>query len=651
MNTAKYSAAQAIALMDLHKAVPACVNQAGQSDFQRYEVAPHLQIERGILFIDKNCNAAAVDNEMFNAAVDLYGIDAIRMNATFYKGKDYVINKSRWELFIDQVIHYAGTYGRAAVGLKPLTLIPLCELEIPEADFGQLKITVIRLIGDDEVENLVNETILTTKAPSSRIRENIKALLPLFTGLVDDIRSFEIAVMACEHLGLVPKAPNMFLRYLVYVTTGTPMVINNQRTVRIIKAQANLMGNTVHDLLVKADMVRLSGIFLRNKNLFLAFKAHSGCAPIINKLRRMANTYHKPLSGESVQNYIALALAGKTEKLAELHKVMDNREMVKVLNAMAVRMAVEDYAPGVFNVRNGRSYCKDNAYAPLTIEQFRVLDDAQETLFKVLIDRLRPTVEGKVFYMPSYVDYAVPVSEKQYVGNYPWGTFFSADEPKTNTTVGVSWVNPTEDDGTDLDLHCFTADGHHFGWNSDFYSNGGTCVYSGDMTNAPAPDGAAEAFWINGVEVPIIFTLNKFNGPDKVDFKLALSSEEIKQATQKYTMDPNKLLFAPIPLKFENGHGGMTLGYIKEGVFTLYSGNLSNGAVPRGNFARYIQGIITQNEHKGLLRDLLLWCDATVINSAEALSDYKERGEAVIDLSPEALTASTLLDIIDGKQV
>lgn len=650
MNTAKYTAAEVHSLMYLHKVVPACVNDITEA--YQNTVEPAKQIERGLLFLDKDYNVIGVDRTLFGIAAEMYGIDAEKFNSAFYKSANDVIDRTRFELFIDQVIHYAGTYGQEAKGLVPLTIIPLCELKIPNIDFGKMKITVIRLVDDHEVFTLVNTTITTVKSPSDKMRIAIKTLFPLSGVIIEDIRSFEIAAMYCDYFNIVPTAPLMFLRYLIYKITGSPMIVNNQRTVNIIRAQAPMMGTEVHDLLAKTNMVELSSIFLRYKNLFLAMKTAEGCVPIINKLRRMANTYHKPLSDVAVKNYIQLVLEGRDADTKKLRRQMDNRELVKVINAMNLRLILVGDEPAAFNVRNGRTYCKDEGFAPLTDEERKLVGSAQSQLLNELVNRIRPTIEDKTFFIPDYVEYPVPVSEKQYIGNFPWGTTLicvdDCHEPM-NTTIGVSWVNPAPNNRVDLDLHCFSSKGTHYGWNADYYDTSATCIYSGDMTNAPAPNGASEAFWIRGVTDPVIFTLNKFSGPEKVDFRLAASTEEINSRGDNghYVMNPNKFMFSPIPLTFDNGNNGTTLGYYHDYNFVLYSGNLSNGAVPRGDFAKYIAAIMLQNNSKTWLSDLLDLCGANIIVTEEE----KEECEGYIDLSPGALTATALLDIVDGRLV
>lgn len=646
--------AQVMAMLDLYKIAPASANHATELVTAYDFTTPSEQLERGILFVDKNCLAVPVDTTIFDMAAVLYGIDPKALNATFYKSRDEVMARSAFHLFVDQIIHYMGTYGREAAGLKPITIIPMQEINVPEVDLSKMKVTVIRLVSDGQICDEVVKTLNTTKTPSKRIVNSIRELLPLVHYLIiDDIRSFELMTLACDQRGVVPTAGKNFLRFLIYKTINTTMIVNNPRTAKAIREAANRVGDQTFQLLNKANKVSLSAIFLRYKNLFLAFKTHNGCAPIINQLRRMANTYHSPLSDVNVQNYINLALCGREKDMEKVRAGMDNRELVKVMNAMALRMAVTCSCDAVFNVRNGRAFCKADGYQELTIGEYDRLYDAQQDLWDTLIARM-PSLKGKGFYIPEYIEYPIPTTEKQFTGNYPWGTRicmlgddFTSPAP---ITVGVQWVNPEDDESVDLDLHCFSQTGQHFGWNASYKSGQGEVVYSGDMTNAPRPNGAAEAFWVKDMDCAIIFTLSEYRGPDNMDFKLALSSEKVTETRRDsgFVMDPNELLFPPVPLRFQD-NTCMTLGYLSGETFVLYGGNLSDGAVPAEHFSRYIDGIRYQQRAKATISSLLIACGAVIYNTPEERDEAVERGVPITDLSPEALTASSLMDIIDGQ--
>lgn len=651
MNKNPYTSAQVEALCDMFKVVPlASIGRNGP-------VTVDEQLRHGLIFIDPDCTAVPVDRDTYLTAYNLYGVDGSEMNATFYKNFKTVTDKSRFELFVDQIIHYLGTYGAEAMGLKPITIIPMQELDVPDVDLTKLKITVIRLVRNNVVTQLVNEALMTIKAPSKRITKNMESLIPLAEITLDNIKSFELMVMACDYAGVVPQNAKLWLRYAIYKLTGETLIIKNTKMVNAIKNKAYSSGDLCKHLLERANPVYLSRIFLRYKPLFLAMKHHEGCAPLINKLRRMADTYHEPLSEMNVQNYIHFVLTGDRSSLTTLRKRMDNRDMVKVLNAMLVRLHANPGDAAVYNVRNGRAFCKDDGFKALTRAQRKSLDLEIDNLYDEIVRRIAPIAKGKTYYIPAQIRYAVPQSEKQFIGNLPWGTVIVPDEahPETPMTVGIHWNN-TKTHRVDLDLHGFSKT-THFGWNGAFNQDGATVIYSGDMTNAPDPDGAAEAYWIDGYMEPVIFTVNEYHGPDEMHFKLFFASERIDRGERSYqdrydhpyTMDPNTLIIPPVPM-YIHGDRTYTIGFFHQGEFYCYSGNLSDGAVPSANYSQYLDAVILQQKYHLNVAGLLERAGGFVVTSREDADKAIEDGVAVIDLSPEALTATTLLDIVDGKE-
>ena len=75
------------------------------------------------------------------------------------------------------------------------------------------------------------------------------------------------------------------------------MIVNNDDTIRRIKISGHIFD---FNKLSEAYLVRLSSIFLRYKNLFIAFKHNKYVdnRSAINKLRKLAVKNHKPFKAE-----------------------------------------------------------------------------------------------------------------------------------------------------------------------------------------------------------------------------------------------------------------------------------------------------------------------------------------------------------------
>ena len=113
---------------------------------------------------------------------------------------------------------------------------------------------------------------------------------------------------------------------------------------------------------------------------------------------------------------------------------------------------------------------------------------------------------------------------KNFIDNIPMYTRYKMDK---NSIIGIHWTN-SEDGRVDLDLH-YTSKNIHIGWNSRFDSKE-NILYTGDLTDAPAPKGATEAFYIKDTlknDFGIISVNNYSGNPDL--FELFIGSDPEKK--------------------------------------------------------------------------------------------------------------------------
>lgn len=601
-------------------------------------------IEKGIIFTSKDGTIQEfIPSIAANAAFNLYGNDTKLFNQTFYKSFGTVRDASSFKLLFDQIAHYMTTYGAESLGVKVPTYVPIQALDLPENTFNEkFKMVVIRFLPDEDCFAMLDSYLKNLTAPSENVLEAVKSILMFAKIPTDDIKSFEIQIIKHQMDGTVPSNPVSQLRYMIYLATGGTLVIKNRMLRESIKNSNSRDTLTTFNILAKCDKTRLASIFLRYKPLFLAFKTHKDCAPVINQLRRLADTFHKPLSNVTLQNFTNLRAA---EDKAEVIKTASNRDLIKLLNSIYNRMMVTEPTPGVFAIRSGRTFVKEDGVLPAS----RVLDRDAQTVLNALTARLKPVLNGKTFFYPSYIDYSVPTSEKQFIGNIPYGTCVSADVDGA-FTAGIHWFD--EKNGrVDIDLHLNSAT-RHFGWNAG-YRDGSDILYTGDQTAAPLPSGAAEAYWFTPTEEePFILGANLYSGSPDVPFKFFMTDVKPEHGRQsaKYTYDQNASLFPAIPMKFAKESNDMTIGLFIGHNFYFYGGTLSSGIVPSANYEQFIKGLSAQIQSKSNLRTLLTLCGANLITDGAGLADLTpEKLAEVISLTPEDITAETLFDIIDGN--
>jgi hypothetical protein len=605
------------------------------------DCSPTQCLKHGFVVIHEG-KPASISKAAFKIIDDAYGVDANKLNQTFFQNFGTVAGMSEFEYYLHQFMHYLSTYGAEELGIEMETYLPRDDIEYPEETAVFRQITIITTASDSEIIEKVTDYVRKTRSPSPIHVFLIEKILLLADLPVNEIKSFEIQVLRYDLDDTVPDDPTALLRYLVYKTTLTTLLIKNDELINMIKNSSHASNDMVANILNKADLHGLASCFYRYKPLFLAFKTHKGCAPIINKIRRYAKKDHKPVPFLRLQNAVAIGMKGDRENFEKIVSNAENRALFKLYSALGA-----DTSPAVYQIRNGKTYVKDEAISSLFYPYEKDEIEAKQTALKEIIreeiKKRYAHLSGKTFIVPDYIDYTVPWTEKQFVDVYPFGTRIKTPE-NTAFTAGIHWFNQP-DCRVDLDLH-LNSTSAHFGWNG-CVKDGLEVIFSGDMTDAPEPKGAAEAYYINGEYDTFILSIHRYSGHGDIKFKFFITNDNKEDVMDKeYTFYPEKAVFPPLPLTMGDGFG-MTLGMFDKNSFYIYGGSVSTRRVPVGNYEDYINGLLHQGKCKMMFSELFEMTGAVVVNDESKIPEGTP-AENITDLHPETLTARTLIGIVDA---
>lgn len=586
-------------------------------------------LSHGLVFLDKNgVPMSSVPRYLGLTAMGCYGYNNEDFNRTLVESFAAVDRMTAVEFYTVQILHYLTTYRTNFT-----TPFVMGERTFTPEETKALKITIIRAESASESLERINDLFANTAAPKSQNLTDYRALAPLTTIAPDAVKSRELMMMICTERNIRPEDPEMLFRYLIYRTTGETLIIKNKTLITKIKdAMANPNNAKYITFLTEDEMKGLASIFYRYKPLFLAFKT-SMTASIINKIRRLAVKYHKPQSVRTIKNFVNLDLKEQKKIIARA----SNRELIKLYNALTVLSGTR-----LFQIRNGKIWVKEKEHVIIDTSFPNKLLNNLGTAVEInneLRKRLR-SYEGMTIYIPRGISYAVPYSEKQFSGAIPWGTAINATDEENAFTIGVHWVNDPDERGCDLDLHAHTPT-RHFGWNSYYISGDEEIIYSGDMTNAPAPKGAAESFYINNVNEPVILTLNAFNAKSNKQFQFFMTKGRDDEMRERATFDASKLISAPLPLAFAD-KSSLSLGIFDNKTFYVYGGNVAEGAVPSRDYPKFIEALLNRMTSTYRFESFAAALKINIVHEAPKDTPF-------LDLSPEALTVNTLLDFVDGN--
>ena len=628
------------------------------------------------------------DKEIVNEAIKQYGKDGKKWNETFHKDFEIVKNAPIEDLIAQQMIHYITTYGFESLGFydSDLVYIPNEKLEIPELDKdSSVGFITIKPITEAELTEKLMVLLTSGIALSEQTIKDIMVLSDYIDkDRFDEISNREIKTALYDKYNIMPRNPEEFLRFLIFKTTGNTLKIQDSNTINSIKdCDKKLAFKMLKSYIDNTPngYSKLSSIFLRNKNLFLAFKNKDGnkeINTIINKLRKLAIKNHKPLK-KNILDCLTDENAdiNLTSLQEELNNITIFRE-IRIINGILYRLKGTKNI--VYKIRNGKSYFKKlNDPKTKYIERLEYL---YKVIYNHLKNRVSLKVKDKIIYIPDNITYAAPTSEKQFNGNIPEGSYLEIPRGE-DLVYGVHWTNilnganqessyygempkRCSEERVDLDLKQMNKS-EIFGWDASYRSKSGNILFSGDVTDAPNPNGATELFYVdkNYGYGAFLITLNMFTGNSQdVPFEFVIAKGDGTNVRKNYVINPNNIL-EKIDMTIKKSERQMVVGFISIGeTIKFYFNDFSAGASIRtsrqdditlGTFD-YLQAY---SKVQLKLNDLLKDSGAKIINEPtykKLVVTVDEEGNEVsqeekevpvdIDLSTSAITKETLIDLL-----
>jgi len=571
-----------------------------------------LAIKKGYVVDPKCCNQRVVN--FLNSIPNNY-------NTTFYSSVADVVERNRFELFVDQILHYASTYGSEYTATPYIVNDNFGADTDVSIDFSDCK--VIKPITQTEIGIKVQDMLESGVALKEDTLVNLFSLIEEFNFQIDVsvVKNIEAKMRLYALLDILPNSADEMVRFVVYQLTGRTLLIKSKELVYDLSIKtANDKMIYIHNQMIKFGLEELSSVFFRYKPIFLALRTQGSLMrKLTNKLRKLANKHHKPF----VAGYWETILSKKefdVQDILKRAKSVSNFKLVRLIKAIDVRMS--NTSSKFFVIRNGKTFIKeaDNAIVPSRQIWLR------DILMSALIDNLKEKQIGRV-KLPTNIRLAVPTSEKTYVGNIPFGSYIIPS--KSNSIFGINWFG--HDGAQDLDLSYMSLDGQKIGWNSNYYTDEKSIVYSGDMTSA-IPEACEYMFCRQGLKDGII-SVNAYNAQPDSKYRFFVGQTYDDFTVSRETPDQSMIDFsAPMTITGES-----CIGFYVDG--RIYFSDLNQGG---GRVSRFTQKTKSMIEYFVDTKDSFVYWDEIL-----TLAGYKivtDDEECDVDLSDGDI--STMISLL-----
>ena len=569
-----------------------------------------------------------------------FGLTAKQMNSSFHKSWDKVKNAPIEQLVLEQIIHYITTYGFKNLGIfnNDTVYITKEKLDIPKLE-KDLPLIVIKGYNKKELK----DKLLKLSSGIALKTDTIECILSVFADLnieppdIDSIKNKEIKIALYKSMDLVPSSPVEFLRYVIYIATGSMLLIKSNATIAAIKeSELKEVVKCLNIYEKNFGLEQLSEIFYRFKPIFLALRCNKKCRPIINKIRKLAKKHHAPMR-EDYLNTITRRIknskaVGKKELNSELNKVNIFR---KIRLAYALKFRTKESKSILYKIRNGKGFATSFDFNKQK-EAGKVLNVVLESIIK----DVNKNVKGKKIFIPDNVKYTLPSTEKQFTGYLPSGTCISIDK---DMVFGIHWKD-VKDNTIDLDLSLCNLDGK-IGWDSEYRTEDRSILFSGDIT--AAPKGASELFYIKRQHKnTYLMSVNYFNynADIEVPFKILVAKEQVSYLKKNYTVNPNNVVgINKTTIDKKQKMLGLVVTTTNECRFYFTEASLGTSITSSVNdYTEHARKyLINFYENTISLNDILKKAGADII-------DNKDKCD--IDLSMESLEKDTILNLLKKEE-
>ncbi len=618
-------------------------------------------IKKGFVFAPEVVYNYRNYDELIKMTEEVIGISGENANKTFHKSWRKIKESDIEQLVVEQIAHYLTTYGKDNPGLYMLQketenwgvenltekvveledlekdkigtdyiYIPKEKLIIPKLKEG-IMLTLVRGYTKEELKTKLLKLLESGIALKEETLKDVIDVA-LFVGIeskdIDNIKNKEAKTALYEYLNLAPENPIEFLRMAIYTATGETLLIKSKELIEKIKANKNLK---VVKLFETYPKEKLAKIFFRFKPLFLAFRMNRKMKTIINKIRKLADEYHEPMKEDYLNMVTAKIKNNIPFNRKELESYLERANIFrKIRLAYALKYRTKKGIDSIlYRIRNGKAYADD---FDIVNERYRY--NAFEIL-DIVIDFIVEdmNVKNKKIYIPEYIHYTLPATEKQFTGDFPSGTYVSIS---SDMVFGIHWKN--KEGKVDLDLSLISQS-KKYGWDGNYRSDGSGVMFSGDITNAPK--GATELYYVKrSLDTNLIVYVNYYDyRPIEVPYQIIVGKERSINRGENRMLDPNNIFaITDSIIKTKQkiigllvSEGNDTRFYFAE---TSIGNTITSGLTEVAERSRKYLFNYYVNSIK--LKDILV----------KAGAEFVKKEDCEIDLSPENINRNIFIDLL-----
>lgn len=446
---------------------------------------------------------------------------------------------SLYDKITKQLHHYVATYWFDS---------PEAVMNI-EGRAEPLSLMTIRGVTRAGLQALV-DNILYVNRPAKDTQDLVKVMAECgLSYRLNEVKNNELRIQLFDDASDAFDSGDDAVRYIVLKCTKQPLLIKSTEVVSKVQEESN----AISAAFLNRHLVPLSHCFNRHKRIIVALKVGSASAAVhaaVNHVTRLSKKLHQPIGMPKNKTFINDALRGfGLYDQRELDQ-FQLRDLFRYLNLLSFKKL--GLGDDVFIIRNGKTW----AEADRPTHNVALLDEIENLVLSTIRARVAHALEGKTIALPRNIDYGLPTTRKQTVGQLPFGTKITVEGAISS---GIYWKN--EWGASDLDLSAVDGNGSRVGWGQlSGYDAHNSIAFSGDIVGAP--NGAME--FLTSSDPSYGLFVNIYSGNVGCEGELLVGLRSSEKWIEK----------AEVREKFKLGSRSNLIGFVDGRTFTVFLGRL-----------------------------------------------------------------------------
>lgn len=431
--------------------------------------------------------------------INLFGINTQAVNSAFFRNFEEIESLSDLTKHILQFINYLTINDE---GIPSFIL----NNEPESVEYIKNNFTVIDCISETDFKQKVLDLINSGAALSDV--ESIFSIFEFFNWEFVESKNKEFNIRYYIKNNIIVENIDTFFACLYYILSDKTTFVKNDFFDTFLPSSIEKAIQFIKNYTEQYGILKFASNIRRYRDvlLFLRSEGDEEYKPLFNKILRLNKKFNTP---KTYPISTKLSDTNFTITQEDLDKYLESAniyQLIRYYNILTSSITQNGKSfPYVYKIRNGKTFVKTeekHKNVPLLFERRNSVLSAIKKKYDFT---------GMKFYIPKNQKIGMPTSEKNFIGDIPFGSSITMDK---EFNFGIYWEGQPNQH-IDFDLSFAEDSGEVASWDND-YSVGDSLYFSGDMTSLNDKGYASEVFAVKDSAISGFFTNTLFNNNSRI---------------------------------------------------------------------------------------------------------------------------------------